>query len=136
LANRSEIDRLLRELYDARLRGDLDGVCRTFSEDAKFKLAGISHHASPIAVGIVGLYEIRQWLAMLIKTFVLNDHTILAVIIENETAAVQWRANIFSRITGISVPTDVVDWIEVRNQRIVSYTEFLAPRFVQPTRLT
>jgi ketosteroid isomerase-like protein len=128
LADRSEIDRLLRELYAARLSGDLDGVCRVFSEDAKFKITGISHHTSPIAVGAVGIGEIRQWLALLIKTFQLNDHAILSIIIEKERAAVQWQANIFSRITGLSIPTDVVDLVEVRNRRILSYTEFLAPR--------
>lgn len=124
---RSEIDRLLRGLYDARLRGDVDGVCRVFSEDAKFKITGASHHASPIAVVAVGIAEICQWVALLIKTFQLKDHTILAVIIEEERAAVHWHADIYSRITGLSVPADVVDLVEVRNQRIVSYTEFLAP---------
>jgi ketosteroid isomerase-like protein len=124
LTDRSEIDRLLRGLYDARLRGDLDGVCRVFSEDAKFRIAGVSHHA----VVAVGVGEIRQWIALLIKTFQLNDHAVLAVIIDEDKAAVQWKADIFSRITGLSVPTDVVDLIELRNERIVSYTEFLAPR--------
>jgi ketosteroid isomerase-like protein len=128
LTNRSEIDRLLRGLYAARVRGDLEGLCRAFSEDAKFKIAGVSRHVSPIAVTAVGIGEIRQWLALLLKTFQLSDQKILSMIVENERAAVQWQAKVYSRITGMTVGTELVDLIEVRNGSITSYTEFLAPQ--------
>jgi ketosteroid isomerase-like protein len=126
LTDRSEIDALLRELYAARVRSDLDGLCRAFSEDAKFRIAGISH-MSPITVAAVGMGEIRQWLALLLKTFQLSDQTILSLIVENEKAAVHWRARVYSRITGLTVPTELVDLVEVKNGRIASYVEFLAP---------
>jgi len=128
LAARAEIEGLLRGLYAARLRGDLDAVCRTFSEDAKFKIAGIGHHASPIAIRAIGIGEIRQWLALLIKTFQLSDQAILSIIVENDRAAAQWQANVYSRITGSRVPTDLVDMVEIRGGRIASYVEFVAPR--------
>jgi hypothetical protein len=35
MMNRVEIDRLLRELYAARVRGDLEAVCRIFADDVK-----------------------------------------------------------------------------------------------------
>jgi ketosteroid isomerase-like protein len=41
---------------------------------------------------------------------------------------VHWRANIHSKITGATVPTELVDLVEVRNGRIVSYIEFFAQR--------
>jgi ketosteroid isomerase-like protein len=126
LTDRSEVDGLLRELYAARVRSDLDGLCRAFSEDAKFRIAGISQ-VSPIAVTAVGSAEIRQWLALLLKTFQLSDQLILSMIVENARAAVHWRAKIYSRITGLTVPTELVDLVEVKNGRIASYTEFLAP---------
>ena len=127
MTDRLDIDRLLRELYGARMRGDLDGVCRTFSNDAKFQLAGASH-ASPIAITAVGIKEIRSWLALLIKTFRLKDHTIFSMIIDGTRAAVHWRARIYSNITGITVLTELVDLVEVQNGRIGSYTEFFVPR--------
>jgi ketosteroid isomerase-like protein len=127
VTQRSEIERLLRGLYAARVRGDLDGLCRCFSEDAKFKIAGGSRHASPIALFAVGIAEIRQWLTLLIKTFQLHDHSILEMIVEHDRAAIHWRAQIYSRISGIAAPTELVDLVEVRHGRIASYAEFLAP---------
>ena len=124
---RSEIRCLLQELYAARVRSDLDGLCRIFSTEATFRIAGISRHVSPIAVTAVGINEIRQWLTLLLKTFQVHDQVILTVIIENDRAAVHWRAKIYSRITGTMVPTELVDLVEVRDGHVVSYTEFLAP---------
>lgn len=124
---RTEIEALLRGLYAARLRGDLDGVCRAFGETAEFRIAGTSRHGGPIAVAAVGTGEIRQWLALLLKTFQLRDQRILLLIVENDKAAVHWRAKIFSRISGLTVPTELVDLVEVRGGRIAAYTEFLAP---------
>jgi len=42
MMDRLAIDRLLRELYAARVRGDLDAVCGSFVDDARFKIAGAS----------------------------------------------------------------------------------------------
>jgi ketosteroid isomerase-like protein len=124
---RIEIERLLRELYAARAKGELDGVCRTFSNDAKFRIAGASH-SSPVAITAVGMDEIRSWLALLIKTFQLEDQTILSMIIDGEQAAVHWRARVYSRITGTTVSTELVDLLQVRDGRIASYIEFFVPR--------
>ena len=124
---RSEIHCLLQELYAARVRSDLDGLCRIFSTEATFRIAGISRHVSPIAVMAVGINEIRQWLTLLLKTFQIHDQVILTLLIENGRAAVHWRAKIYSRITGTTVPTELVDLVEVRDGHVVSYTEFLAP---------
>jgi ketosteroid isomerase-like protein len=127
MTDRIEVDRLLRELYSARVRGDLDGVSRIFSRDAKFRIAGTSH-GSPIAITAVGANEIRQWLSLMIKSFQLTDHTIQSIIIDGAKAAVHWRARIHSRITGATVLTELVDLVRVREGRIASYTEFFVSR--------
>ena len=127
MTDRLEIERLFHELYGARARGDLDGVCRTFSNDAKFQISGASH-ATPVAITAAGIDDIRSWLALLIKTFQLNDQTILSMIIDGTQAAVHWRARIYSRITGATVLTELVDLVQIRDGRIASYTEFFVPR--------
>jgi ketosteroid isomerase-like protein len=127
LTQSSEIRGLLRELYAARVRSDLDGLCRAFSPQATFRIAGASQGVSPIAVAAVGIREIREWLALLLKTFSVRDQVILSTIVERNRAAVHWRAKIYSRVTGIAVHTELVDLVEARDARIVSYTEFLAP---------
>jgi ketosteroid isomerase-like protein len=128
MIDRLVIERLLLELYAARVGGDRDAVCCLFSDDAKFEIAGASH-ASPIAVKAIGVAEFRPLLTLMIKTFKLSDHKILSMIIDGPNAAVHWRAKVQSRITGATVPTELIDLVEVSNSsRIVSYTEFFVPR--------
>ncbi len=127
MMDRLKIDRLLRELYAARVRGDLDAVCGSFLNDARFEIAGASH-GSPIAVTSIGVDKFRPLLALMIKTFKISDPSILSIIIEGMKAAVHWRATVHSRITGTTVATELVDVIEVREDRIASYIEFFVPR--------
>jgi len=127
MMDRLKIDRLLRDLYAARVRGDLDAVCRSFLNDARFEIAGASH-ASPIAVTSVGVDKFRPLLALMIRTFKISDQSILSIIIEGLKAAVHWRATIHSRVTGTAVETELVDLIEVRDDHIASYIEFFVPR--------
>ncbi len=127
MTDRPLIRSLLEELYAARVRGDRDGLCRLFSTEATLKIAGISRHVSPIVVTAVGIHEIRQWMTLLLKTFRIHDQVILTTIIENDQAAVHWRAKIYSRITGTTVPTELVDLVGVRDGHVASFTEFLAP---------
>jgi len=127
MTDRLEIDELLRGLYAARLRGDLDAVCRSFSDDAVFQIAGAGQ-VSPVSNRAVGVSEFRPLLAVMIKTFKLRDQVILAILIDGMKAAVHWRAGVYSRITGTMALTEFVAIVEVRNGRIVSYLEFFAPR--------
>jgi len=127
MPDRPEVERLLRELYAARLGGDLEALCRTFAKDARLDIAGTSY-ATPMAIRAAGLGEIRSWLALLVKTFQLGDQEILSMIIDGEAAAVHWRARIRSKITGATVLTELIDVVRVRERRIASYTEFFVPR--------
>ncbi len=124
---RPAFDRLLRELYVARVRGDLDAVCGSFLNDARFEIAGASR-GSPTVVTSVGLDQFRPLLALMIKTFKISEQSILSIIIDGEKAAVHWRATVHSRITGATVTTELVDLVEVRDDLISSYIEFFVPR--------
>lgn len=127
MPNRLEVERLLRELYDARLAGDLERLCRTFTGDARLEIAGASY-TNPIAIRASGIAEIRTWLAPLVKTIQIGDQEILSMIVEDSSAAVHWQSRIRSRVTGTSVLTDLIDMIQVRDGRIASYIEFFVPR--------
>jgi ketosteroid isomerase-like protein len=128
MIERVEIERLLLELYAARVRGDLAAVCATFTNDANFQVAGASSNASPIAMKAVGASEFRPLLAIMIKSFKLTEQTILTMLIDGTKAAVHWRAKVHSRITGTTVLTELIDVVEVKDGRIGSYTEFFVPR--------
>jgi ketosteroid isomerase-like protein len=127
MMSRAEIDALMRELYAARVRGDLEGVCRLFTDHAKFEIASASN-GNPIAVNSNGTGEFRPLLTLLTRTFRISDQAILSMIIDGQKAAVHWRAEVYSRITGSIVPTEFIDIVEVQTGRISSYLEFFVPR--------
>jgi ketosteroid isomerase-like protein len=124
---RTQIDRLLRELYAARSSGDLEGVCRVFAADAKFQIAGASE-TGPAGIKANGIREFRPLLAFMIKTFKLGALTIRTMEIQADQATVRWQANVQSRITGVTVPTDFIDIVEVGDDRIVNYNEVFIRR--------
>jgi ketosteroid isomerase-like protein len=123
---RADFERLLAELYDARAAGALERLCALFGPDALFKISG-SSDGKPIALSARGTDEVRSWLAVLVKTFRLTRYEIISTVIDGPKAAVHWRASIHSRITGASVPTELVDLVEMREGRIGAYVELFVP---------
>jgi len=126
MTDRLPIQQLLQTLYAARVAGELEPLCRTFADYASFQIAG-SSEGRPISINALGVAQFRPWLSILIKTFKISDYKILSTIIDAPKAAVQWRCTIHSKITGVAVPTELVDLIEVRDGRVASYIEFFVP---------
>ena len=127
MSERAVAERLIQQLHAARVGGDLAALCRLFAEEGRFEIAGASAD-KPVAIRAEGLAAFRPWLAMLPKVFRLSDYTLLSLIVEGPRAAAHWRANIYSKVTGITVPTELVDLVELKGERIVSYNEFFVPR--------
>ncbi|MCC6776339.1 MAG: nuclear transport factor 2 family protein [Hyphomicrobiales bacterium] len=125
MITRDDIEKLLRETYAARQRGDLDGICRAFAPDGRFQMAG--SNASPVAVRVEGCEQYRPLLAGMIKTFEISDYSIPNMLIEGDKAAVHWRAEMRSAITGQTVETELLDLIEIEieNGRITSFPGIL-----------
>ena len=65
---------------------------------------------------------------MMVKVFRLSDYTLLSLVVEWPRATVHWRADIYSKVTGVTIPTELVDLVELSEDRILTYTEFFAPR--------
>src|ERR1700735_5772236 len=118
----TEIDRLMREFYAARGRGDLEKVLCAFSAGAGFQIASAGN-ARSVAINANGINEFPPLLAFLIKTFRLSDLTIRSMTIDGARATVHWRADIRSRITGATVPTELIDIVEVREGCIANFNE-------------
>jgi ketosteroid isomerase-like protein len=127
VSERAVAEHLIQQLHAARVSGDLAALCRLFAEEGRFEIAGASAD-KPVAIRAEGLAAFRPWLAMLLKVFRLSDYTLLSLIVEGPRAAAHWRANIYSKVTGITVPTELVDLVELKGERIVSYNEFFVPR--------
>ena len=125
--DRASMQALLDALYAARAGGELERLSGLFGESAHFRISG-SGDGKPITLAAEGASQIRSWLAVLLKSFSISRYEGLATVIEGSRAAVHWRATIHSRITGAGVVTELMDHVEVRAGRIVSYVEFFVPR--------
>jgi ketosteroid isomerase-like protein len=108
------MEHLVRELHAARLDGDLERLCALFAPDAHLRIVGTSD-GKPIAIAADGLEQIR------------TNYELLSTLIDGEHAAVRWRVQIRSRITGVIVPTELVDLVDARDGRIAAHTEFFVP---------
>ena len=127
MTERAAAERIIRDLHAARVAGDLAAMCRVFGERGRFRIAGASAD-KPIAISAETLASFRPWLAMLVKAFRINDYELLSLVVEWPRATAHWRANIYSKITGVTVPTELVDLVEIQDERIVAYSEFFVPR--------
>jgi ketosteroid isomerase-like protein len=127
VTERAAAERMVRELHAARVSGDLAGMCRLFADNGRFEIAGASAD-KPIAIRADGIAEFRPWLSMMTKVFRLTDYTLISLVVEWPKASAHWRVNIFSKVTGVTVPTELVDLFELRDDRIQTYSEFFVPR--------
>ena len=123
MIERGTIEALLREAYDARKRGDVEGVRRCFVDNPHFELAGAAH-ASPVAVRAMDGDAFRAVLSGLVEAFEFLDHEILSLLVDGPRAAVHARARVRSRATGEEATTQFADIIAFENGRIASFTEF------------
>jgi ketosteroid isomerase-like protein len=127
VTERAVAERLIQQLHAARVGGDLSALCSLFAEDGRFEIAGASAD-KPVAIRAESLAAFRPWLAMLLKVFRLSDYTLLSLVVEWPRASAHWRVNIYSKVTGVTVPTELVDLVELKGDRIVAYNEFFVPR--------
>jgi ketosteroid isomerase-like protein len=127
VAERIVAQRIIEKLHAARVAGDLAGMCALFADTGRFQILGASAD-KPISIQAVDLKGFKPWLAMMVKVFKINNYAVLATVVEWPRATVHWRADIYSKVTGATVHTELVDILEVSEDRILSYTEFFAPR--------
>jgi ketosteroid isomerase-like protein len=127
VTERAAAERMVRDLHKARIAGDLAGMCRLFADQGRFEIAGASAD-KPISIRAESLADFRPWLAMMTKVFRLTDYELLSLVIEGPKVSAHWRVNIFSKVTGATVSTELVDLLEVRDDRIQTYNEFFVPR--------
>jgi hypothetical protein len=118
---------LIQQLHAARVAGDLTGMCRVFADDGRFEILGASADKS-IAIRANDLSEFRPWLSMMVKVFRLSNYQLLSLTVEWPRAAAHWRADIYSKVTGVTIPTELVDLVQLTDDSILTYTEFFAPR--------
>ena len=127
MVERATAQRTIETLHAARVAGDLAGMLKVFSADGQYEILGASADKS-IAIRAKDLADFRPWLAMMVKVFRLTNYELLSFTVDSPRIVAHWRADIYSKVTGVTVPTELVDVVDIGDRGIVKYTEFFAPR--------
>ena len=120
---RAEIEQLVRTLYAARVAGDVEAMMAWAAPDVHFALAG-DPTASPVAGQVSGADKLCPQLAQLVQAYTFNSYDITALVVEGSRAAVRGKANITAVKSGTTVDTELADFIEVKDGRVVSFVQF------------
>ena len=123
MAGRKAIEKLVRDVYAARKRGDYDAMAEMCAPGATLRLAGATEH-SPVPGTTRGRAALRERFAALAQ-FAFANQKMLSIIVDGERAAVHWRANVTYRPTGKSAMTEFCDLWTVRNGRMTSMVQFI-----------
>jgi ketosteroid isomerase-like protein len=122
--DRSETEAFVRKFYAARVEGDMETLADAFAGNARFQVAG-SPEFSMLATFIEGHEGVMALIQTIVDSFALEDFTMLDLLIDGGKVAVRWRASVTRPDTGESFTTELADFLEIENGKVVSFTEFL-----------
>jgi ketosteroid isomerase-like protein len=121
--DRASVEKIVREAYAARQRGDLEATCQHFCDDAQFAVMG-SPEASPVAMQANRSDGIREALGGLIAAVDFVEHEVMSVIVEDDRAAVHSRVRVRAKATGDEAVTEMVDLVRLQDRKIASFLQF------------
>jgi ketosteroid isomerase-like protein len=121
--DRASVEKIVREAYAARQRGDLEATCQHFCDDAQFAVMG-SPEASPVAMQANRSDGIREALGGLIAAVDFVEHEVLAVIVEGDRAAVHSRVRMRAKATSNEAVTEMVELVRLQDWKIASFQQF------------
>ena len=122
--DRGETESFIKRFYAARIAGDMAALSDAFAEDARLQVAG-SPEFSILATTAEGRDSVMALLQTMTDTFALEDFAIRDLLIEGGRAAVRWKAAVNVITAGQTYETELADFIELKDGKIVSFTEFL-----------
>jgi ketosteroid isomerase-like protein len=122
--SREEMERLVRDVYGARLGNNLEAARNYFSPDSCFTLNGCPK-ASPIALSLSGKPAIDQLLTTLFETWEWLEQDIHHSLIDGDRAAVHYRLKVRFKPTGEIITTQICDLLRLRSGKLMEITQFL-----------
>ena len=120
----AEFEAFLKSFYAARIGGEVEAVGAMFAEDAQFRIVG-SPEFSILATTVKGREAITGLFRTISDSFGLEAFSIEDLLINGNKAAVRWSARVQNITTGDSFTTELADFIEINQEKIISLNEFL-----------
>jgi ketosteroid isomerase-like protein len=124
MGNREVTLDLVKQAYEARSRGDLEGLMATFHSDAVFTLAG-DKKALEVTGSVHGHDRVREALRGFIANFDFVQRRILSEVVEGSRAAVHSHLVVRYVPTKQTWTSDVLDLFTFRDAKILELIEFV-----------
>jgi ketosteroid isomerase-like protein len=121
MTSRSHIEAAVRSLWEARLRGDLEGTLKDAAENVVFGLNARGTGHESLSERARGKAAIRPILQQLFETWHFDDWKQISLLIDGEKALLHWTARATCVPTGKSENFDVFDLLTFQDDKIVDY---------------
>src|SRR5271167_4193945 len=102
MTSRSRIEAAVRSLWEARLRGDLEGTLKDAAENIVFGLNARGTGQESLSERARGKAAIRPILEQLFETWRFDDWKQISLLIDGEKALLHWTARVTCVPTGKS----------------------------------
>jgi ketosteroid isomerase-like protein len=123
MASREAMIDTINRAYDARGKGDIEGLMSAFHPNAVFELKG-DRNTLQIAGAVQGHSNVRAALTGFIDTFEFMKRDIVDVIVEDSRAAVHSRLKVRFIPNDIIFASDVLDAFRFEDGKIIELVEF------------
>ena len=123
MASREAMIETIHRAYDARGKGDIEGIMAAFHPNAVFELKG-EKDILEIAGTVQGHSNLRAAMTGFIETFEFVKRDVVEAIIEGDRAAVRSRVTIRFTPKDIVVTTDMLDTFRFEDGKIAELVEF------------
>jgi ketosteroid isomerase-like protein len=123
MATREAIIDIIYRAYDARGKGDVEGLMAAFHPDAVFELKG-EKNVLAVAGAVQGHPNVRAALTGFIETFEFMNRDIVDAMVEGDRAAVHSRLTVRFVPKDIVFTSDVLDTFRFEDGKITELVEF------------
>jgi ketosteroid isomerase-like protein len=123
MASREAMIDTITRAYDARGRGDIEGLMATFHSNAVFELKG-EKKVLEVAGSVQGHSNVRAALAEYIQAFEFVKRDILDTIVEGDRVVVHSRLQVRFVPKNVDFTSDVLDVFKFEDGKIIELVEF------------
>ena len=122
--SRAEAEKVVRDVYSARLSNDVERVCDQFLSDGCLVING-DPAESAIALRAAGRPSLDEMLDALIQRWEWLEQDIERVLIDGDHAAVQYQLTARFKPTGEVVQTTICDLLTFRSGKLAEVVQFV-----------
>lgn len=123
MTDRSQIERVIKSLYAARLAGDAERTLSDFAEDGTYAINARGTGVAAMEKPITGKAAVRVAIQGMVDTWRFDDWRQVDLLIDGERALLHWTADITFIPTGKQARFDVLDVIRFEAGRIIHFSQ-------------